>query len=139
MRPGCQKLLKHRLNKGAPGSGLRFSISFRRAVVPSVQSSNSPAVSNQTAVSSAAVPNGPNSSSTQPPVSKEPIVLVAGDSLNCGLKPHLLGKKKVKVVNISKGGNWINQTEASITKFCNEELDQDHFVEKVFSQLVPMI
>ena len=34
MKPGCQQLLKHRLNRGEIGSGVRYSISFRRSVVP---------------------------------------------------------------------------------------------------------
>ncbi len=34
MKPGCQQAVKHRLNRGDTGSGVRYSISFRRAIVP---------------------------------------------------------------------------------------------------------
>ncbi len=143
MRPGCQQVMKHRLNKGEPGSGLRFSISFRRAVVPTTKPSPCPplAPSTQSSSHTTASSDSPSSQSSSSSPSRhqaakkssEPLVLIAGDSLSRGLKPHLLGKKKVEVINISHGGDRIYETEQAINKFSNEQLDPGkNHVEKVF-------
>ena len=130
MRPGCQQLLKHRLNRGQPGSGIRFSISFRSAVV--VPQCNVPVyVIPNSRTSKASSDNSAASEKSCEQGAREPLVLIAGDSLARDLKPHLLGKKRVAVENICEGGSWINQTENKIVEF-SQSMDPKYRVEKVF-------
>ena len=128
MRPGCQQVLKHRVNKGIPGSGVRFSISFRRAIVPpsnaNVPVSLSPITSDNTDCASRSETHGVDA--------KRPLIIIAGDSLAKPLKPVLLGKNKIDIANICSGGYTIHQTEQEIIKFSKTIDDTKHRVDKIF-------
>ena len=126
MRPGCQQVLKHRVNKGIPGSGVRFSISFRRAIVPpsNVPICSSPVTSDNTDCASRTETHGADA--------KRPLIIIAGDSLAKPLKPVLLGKNKIDIANICSGGYTIHQTEQEIIKFSKTIDDTKHRVDKIF-------
>ena len=73
-------------------------------------------------------------SRVQPPSSnqsREPLILLAGDSIFSDIKTDLLGKNRVKVENISHGGDYMNKTEAAIIKF-SQSLDPKYEVQKIF-------
>ena len=82
--------------------------------------------SNSTNLSSDVLPSSPKSSSRPKPK----VTLMAGDSFFERLSADKLGKRKKRVINIAKGGSKIKQTESSIIKFHDENLDYD--VDKVF-------
>ncbi len=127
MKPGCQQTVKHRLNRGAADSGVRYSISFRKAIAPATPVSPNPILSSS--------PKNSHSSATPQPASqshpREPLVILAGDSIFKGLKCDLLGKKRTKVVNIAHGGDFMYKTEAALSKFA-DSLDGKYEVQKVF-------
>ncbi len=110
MHPGCQSSLKHRVNKGLPSDGVRYSISFRRAV-PVLPVSISKPLNVNNSVSSAST-----STPTQQDC-KTPVVLIAGDSITHRLKADLLGKNRVRVDNISVGGSTFHKTQESLEEF----------------------
>ena len=126
MRPGCQELLKHRLNKGKSGSGVRFSISFRRSVIPN---NHPPAV--RAVISSDCSQLDGERRMNELHDTREPLVVIAGDSLAKYLKPDMLGKGRVAVKNIAVGGHSIHKTEQDIIQF-HASLDPKYRVDKVF-------
>ncbi len=125
MKPGCQQVVKHRLNKGDTDSGVRYSISFRRAIVPETAPPTDPHASSSP-IRSKHAPSPPTQSHA-----KEPLILLAGDSMFRELKCDLLGKKRIDVVNICHGGDFMYKTEAALVKFAGS-LDSKYKVEKVF-------
>ena len=48
---------------------------------------------------------------------RENVSVIAGDSFTAKLDPHLLGKGRKRVINISRGGNRINQVMDSLEDF----------------------
>ncbi len=131
MKPGCQQVVKHRLNRGDTGTGVRYSISFRRAIVPVTSpNSNISSSSTNTANTTSTVTPASSSGTTQSQP-REPLVILAGDSIFRDLKCDLLGKKRVKVDNISHGGDFMYKTEAAIELYA-QSLDPKYDVQKVF-------
>ena len=127
MKAGCQQQLKHRVvpAQHEPNSNnVRYSLSFRRFITdPSGHIS--PVKSNinlfenmvdgyqieKTDIQS-------DSSPTESPKTKlVDTVLFAGDSHFKHLDSNKLGKGKINVVNISKGGDRICDTESAISNF----------------------
>ena len=104
MRPGCQSMLKHKVNKGDPGDGVRYSISFRKAVTPIAKKLD-------------------GNTCVEPDDTRTPVVLIAGSSITKRLDADKLGKGRVKVVNISVGGNTFHKTQATIEDYYNSNKD----------------
>lgn len=116
MHPGCQQVLRHRVPRAKnvdDQPNVRYSISFRK-----INSSLHQAKREE-----------PGVKSTKPPV-KENVILVAGDSFFARLNADLLGKRKQKVINISKGGSKMNAVSKSITDFV--EANPNYTVKKLF-------
>ena len=127
MRPGCQQVLKHRVIPGehqAGGQNIRYSLSFRKyvdtSVVLSAPSPTSPVKDSINFFEQ--INSAPNelSSKHDNSASQKYIdtVLFAGDSHFTRLDPEKLGKGKINVINISKGGLNIRKTEEAISDFC---------------------
>ena len=131
MKAGCQQQLKHRVipaEHQVNKPNVRYCLSFRRFVLPSSEAS--PVKSNikmfenigsnkegllKSGISSLyddndMIESNPGAVDT---------VLFAGDSHFQDLDPDKLGKGKINVVNISKGGSRICDTEAAVSKFCS--------------------
>ena len=131
MRPGCQQVLKHRIPPGQHHSNdnkVRYSISFRRFISSAAEFSTPPASPFQSSMDffnnleSEPGIDSPNSSPDTPHTTPRQCklvdtVLFAGDSHFSKLNTTKLGKNKINVINISKGGQRINETERSISEF----------------------
>jgi alkylated DNA repair dioxygenase AlkB/lysophospholipase L1-like esterase len=112
MKPGAQSVMKHRVKKGLPGSGSRFSISFRKISLPSIPSP----IQQQPPTDNLVPPASPKISVP----TKKNVVLLAGDSFAERLDAKLLGKGKHDVRNIAKGGSKLHQIEAALETFSNK-------------------
>ncbi len=120
MQPGCQKYLKHKVNKGNTSDGVRYSLSFRKAVGNSPSDNNTPKHSTHI-----------SASSPEQQDSRTPVVLIAGDSITKRLKADLIGKNRVKVENISAGGATFHETQVALEDYYMKNKD-DVSVKKVF-------
>ena len=115
MNPGCQGHFKHCIRaenlsssqNTQSGDQIRYSLSFRAHAMPKV-------------VSNTITPDCNSIRSSPTNVPPQRITLIAGDSYATKLDTDRLGKGKVKVINIAKGGQKITQTENSIVTFINE-------------------
>ena len=119
MKPGCQAVLKHRINGGVHVDGvsdIRFSFSFRKSASPGIAPDKSP---------SSPIPE---EKPFQKP--KRHINLVAGDSFTARLDADKLGKKKRRVVNIAKGGFSVKDVVQSLEEFVKN--NDDVHVDKLF-------
>lgn len=105
MRPGTQQHLRHGVraerNTGKPDTTyVRYSLSFRAISKPAA-----PVVSKTAGVQADSVIVQPDPVELHtPPVERKYVSLVAGDSYAARLNADLLGKKKITVENIAKGG-----------------------------------
>ena len=107
MKSGCQQLLKHRIPQTTHiinGNNVRYSLSFRRFTPECV-----PLREHSAHVDGYLMPSC---------VRKTDICLLPGDSHFVRLDADRLGKGKIKVLNISKGGSKIRDTEKAIADFC---------------------
>lgn len=107
MRPGAQQIVQHGVrpavgNQKPDTTKVRYSLSFRAVAKPSQPEPQ---------------PTPAPPAHQQEPKETEYISLVAGDSYAARLKSDLLGKKKIKVVNIAEGGAKIPKVEKQLTDF----------------------
>ena len=128
MRPGTQDRLKHcvRPDRGANGSSkspntVRYAISFRALA----KSSKTSAVSTPTHVPTENTSTASNASSP-----KRKVCLVAGDSYAARLDIERLGKSRVDVVKIAKGGAKMEEVCQQLEKFF--AANPDVCVDKLF-------
>lgn len=128
MKPGCQKSLKHKLNKDDELSGVRYSISFRKSVSP--DEFNEPPVVDQQANDELPDIDHEKLTSQTPEGGqiknnsiKIPTVLIAGDSITKNLHASKIGKKHVRVDNISVGGHNMHRTLKSIEEYHEKNKD----------------
>ena len=124
MKPGCQQVLKHRVIPGVhqiKGKNLRYCLSFRKYVNVNTNPV-SPIKDNIKFFETLGNEKQDSKCSTNEPLDYDNqlinTVLFAGDSHFTKLDPDLLGKEKVNVINIAKGGLRICDTEATISDFC---------------------
>ncbi len=111
MRPGCQKMLMHRVPPGKVG-GVRYSLSFRRIALKKSHKINGIEPKPSTQMSPTSVmPN------------KKKIVLLAGDSFFERLDENKLGKGKQDVYKVAKGGRKINDVLKAIESFVTDHTD----------------
>lgn len=119
MRPGCQQVLKHRVPPGVHETGadnVRYSLSFRRFLSKDpTQCLLSPVKQHISFFENNQQQQQPQDESLESNLVNT--VLFAGDSHFTKLDPTKLGKEKIKVVNISKGGLRIFETEKSISDY----------------------
>ena len=140
MKPGCQQVLKHRVIPGEHQPNIqnvRYCLSFKRfAKKPEANLKFSPRTPVKLGIQifeklgdgyqphnttelltpefqSVQIPQAPQIDIPQAP--QIDTVLFAGDSHFERLDPAKLGKNKVNVVNIAKGGSRICDTEAAIS------------------------
>ena len=141
MKPGCNQLLKHRVPQGehiTNGNNVRYVLSFRRFIPPIIQAptpqspvkDNINYFENLRDVDHKRSVDDYNTSDTDNISNQIEAVLFAGDShfqkLDCGK----LGKGKIEVLNLAKGGARICDTEKTISDFTASN-DQYNIV-KVF-------
>ena len=108
MRPGCQQVLTHRVNKGVHTDGVsdvRYSLSFRKFISLDEER---PSTHTHT------------TGNLKQAEHKQNVTLIAGDSHSARLDTEKLGKKRKKVINISKGGSTIKEVEKSLKRFADE-------------------
>ena len=155
MKPGCNQVLKHRVPKAVhvtKENNVRYSLSFRRFIPPTPTSISHSPVKNSikyfeklgdedgTKVQEEVEEDDDEEEDNDslkllddniPVVSKQiEAVLVAGDSHVRGLDCERLGKNRITVLNISKGGARICDTEKSISDF--SKLNDKYSIVKVF-------
>ena len=122
MKPGCQQQLKHRVIPGehqVNGQNIRFSLSFRRFIQSSPVKTNIKLFENIGNIGELHQPSTSkhdNIDITEPSFLET--VLFTGDSHFKNLDSNKLGKGKINVVNIAKGGSRICDTEAAVSDFC---------------------
>ena len=134
MKPGCQRILKHRVVKGVHafgGNNVRFSVSFRKLATPSIHPVSDSGTSEQCTEEPSSPPSPNITTSKQP---KRKIVLIGGDSFTERLDSSKLGKNRKKVINISKGGSKISEVQQSLESFYTENKDI-YSVDKVFRSI----
>lgn len=110
MTKAMQNLWTHEIPKDTEVNGERWSLTFRYVDPKFVTTNNAPTLSTQTRINAC---------------------LIAGDSISRGLDCAKLGKGRLKVLNISEGGNKIRDIEKSIESFV---IENGHLynVQKVF-------
>ena len=118
MRPGCQTQLQHRVPPGKD-SGVRYSLSFRKIVLPNTcETDQTPEAYASLPPSPAEVPS--TSSVPGPKIQRKKIVLLAGDSYFERLDEKRLGKGKQEVYKVAKGGRKISQVQQAVETFVKE-------------------
>ena len=121
MQPGCNQFLKHRIPPGkhiVNGNNVRYVLSFRRFIPPTDSpTSSSPVNHNIDFTENLQINESNNSADNATTVELTDAVLFAGDSHFQKLDCELLGKEKIKVLNISKGGSRICDVEKAISDF----------------------
>ena len=132
MKAGCQALMRHRVPAGA-GTGMRWSISFRRIVAPVEDidfTSHSPAPSTppRTSPPTPASATPPEDAQHVPGPTKKRVVLMAGASFYERLDAEKLGtrrSRKVTVVKLSRGGRKIAEVQKSVEDYLalNPDID----------------
>ncbi len=112
MKAGCQEKLQHRVPPGKEG-GVRYSLSFRRIVVPKPPEHSSTQTS------------GATSSNSIPYKKKnmKKVVLMAGDSYFERLDEKKLAKNKQEVYKVAKGGRKISAVQQAIESFVKDNPD----------------
>ena len=139
MRPGCQQVLKHRVIPGehqVKGQNVRYCLSFRKYVDTSVALPvpipTSPVKDSIDFFEQITTAPSESASTQDNPLKQQNIdtVIFAGDSHFASLAPEKLGKGKINVVNISKGGLTIRKTEEAISDFCT--MNTSYKVVKVY-------
>ena len=119
MKPGCQKQLLHKVQGDNERTKcLRYSLSFRTLAKKPAAVSNSGNVSIASATSS--------SSNVIP----KHVNLVCGDSYANRLDSEKLGKRRVNVENVARGGAQIHQVMGQLRAFA--EANPATVVDKVF-------
>ncbi len=116
MKPGAQKIMKHRVPKGishGDNSKIRYSLSFRKIVPQSTSPARSSNVGLKPTPASTMKSLSPDSSS----IHKKRAVLIAGDSFTARLDEKRLGKGKMEVVKVAQGGRKIQEVQNDIEKF----------------------
>ena len=116
MRPGTQDKMKHCVRPETPpqdtsASSVRYALSFRALAKCQPACSPKPAVNTTPKVSPTPAP------------AKRRIYLVAGDSFAARLDEERLGKKRVPVMKIAKGGAKIKDVKAQIENFFSDNPD----------------
>ena len=110
MKPGCQQVLRHRINKGTHKEevpDLRINFSFRK-YIPCEKRPSTPIK---------------KISDHEQTEQKLNVCLVAGDSHSARLDTEKLGKGRKRVINISRGGSTIKTVEKSLKSFADENLN----------------
>ena len=115
MRPGTQQKMKHTV-RAIPSinetNEVRYVLSFRKLTkAPHPPNSNAPSPFRQTASS----PSINLRNSSTPPC--EQVSLILGDSYAARLDPVKLGKGRVKVINLARGGSKITDVIEQISNF----------------------
>ena len=132
MKPGCQQVLKHRIVAGkheVKGQNIRYSLSFCKYVDMSAAAALTPVspvkdnihlFENMKEVDKEQhlTDSKPTTLNDSPCQQNIDTVLFAGDSHYANLIPKKLGKGKINVINIARGGHNIRKTEATISDFC---------------------
>ena len=120
MHPGCQQNFLHRVPPGTE-TGTRFSLSFRRIVLPSTSSRD---LANDFGNPTPPVPDH-NTQDHKTPRTKhvKKVTLLAGDSYFARLDKNKLSKGKEEVFNIAKGGRKISQVLQDIECFVHDNPD----------------
>ena len=125
MKPGTQQQLKHCV-RPEPGdtnkSGVRYCLSFRAL-------STKPAAPN-VLLPPATKPESTLDNTTTNVSSKHHVCLVAGDSFAARLDSVKLGKSRVEVVNIAKGGSKISHVQKQLEDYISANGD-DVIVDKI--------
>ena len=116
MKPGCQRVLKHKLNKSSVDDGFRFSVSFRASLTKSPKSTT---------------PNLASPDIVSDDDCRVPTVLIAGDSIARDLHANKIGKDKINTANIGVGGYNIHRTLKAIEKYHDENSSKVN-VKKLF-------
>ena len=154
MHPGCQKHLQHQLLPGSPGTGGRYSISFRKAVSPL---ESKPPTLKLASASILKLPSGSlllplaspelsteHNGSSSFSFSSEDIkqsrtiptadraALIIGDSISAKLNATKIGKGRVKVFNKAVGGATISKTETQLDEFYSSEESLSVYITNVF-------
>ncbi len=125
MKPGAQSKMLHAVGKprgvsDKSQSEVRFSLSFRKI--------NSAIKEDKAAAT--VVEDHPNAKADVKTRPKKNIILIAGDSFAARLKADLLGKGKLEVQNIAKGGRKLEQVQKDIEEFV--KMNPDVEVKKLF-------
>ena len=118
MRAGCQQKLMHRVPQGKD-SGVRYSLSFRRIVPPSLCDHSSVTTSEPQPET---IPL-PSKTATLKHTPAKKVTLLAGDSYFARLDTTKLSKGKEEVFNIAVGGRKISQVENDIKSFIGSHPD----------------
>ena len=118
MKPGCQQNLLHKVRAESDRSNknqVRYSISFRGICI------DKPIVINNASGEHSDIPEDTHISSKPAPAPG--VILIAGDSFAERMDTNKLGKNRVKVVNIAKGGQQIRHVKDSINNFFSDNPD----------------
>ena len=130
MKPGCQQIVKHKLNKGNIPSGVRYSISFRHSI--NAESEGHVSAEAFSAFHQAfSSPQQSNDNTSASSDCREPTVLIAGDSISKRLNPRKIGKGKIRTDNISVGGYSIHKTQEAIVQYHTDN-SSNVCVKKIF-------
>ena len=119
MKPGTQSVLKHMVRgKSSKKPELRFSLSYRAWA----KGKNSPVLPQSQGVANVSTAPVPPSAS-QEPLPPRRICLIAGDSYAARLDVARLGRNKLKVINIAKGGAKIGHVVQQLESFSVDNPD----------------
>ena len=134
MKPGCNLVLKHRVPPGdhiVNGNNVRYILSFRKFIPPSQahDTPQSPVMCNISYFNQLGDADNIKPDSTQGDKKVE-AVLIAGDSHLQKLDGDKLGKNRIVVKNIAKGGARICDTENAISDFFSS--NSQYKIVKVF-------
>ena len=112
MKAGCQQKLLHRVPPGK-ADGVRYSLSFRKIVVPELPTDKKGQEHSAT------------TSDTAPPrkQQKKKVTLLAGDSYFERLDEKKLGKGKQEVFKVAKGGRKISEVQQAVVSFIKDHPD----------------
>ena len=126
MKPGTQQILDHcvraeRKNSSASSAdGVRYSLSFRAINTKPIAQNSTPQPS-PTPEPAAVDKSKP--AAVIPSQPKHHVCVVAGDSFAARLDPVRLGRNRVKVVNIAKGGSKILDVVDQLSVFLTKNTD----------------
>ena len=118
MKPGTQQKMKHTVRAIPSVNGtneVRYVLSFRKlAKAPHPPKSNVPLLSHDT-TSNRSINTTIGRNSAMPPC--EDVSLILGDSHAVRLDPVKLGKGRLKVINLARGGSKIKDVAEQISDF----------------------
>ena len=143
MKPGTQQMLQHCIRaerkdpSASPEEGVRYCLSFRAITTtatkkPTLQvpvQTDEMSVQRDDPVTITEPKPEPKPEPAIPDPPKRHVSLVAGDSFAARLDPVKLGKKKVKVLNVARGGSKIQDVENQLKDFF--ERNDDVVVDKL--------